>query len=283
MARLLIGREHIVARPRDLRKITLPKKDLDAMKPEHRSALLMLGLFLNEANWLLKLLVRSVDGMSDDPEGQASFSLAMLMATTLAGKVYEGSNQIRKGWLSIALKEVQLSDELKLLRKQLNKRNSGDTLKDIRKKIAFHYPEERLDFNNLAQYVEDSDAALFMVPEGYVGDILSHLSTLAGIEPLLALKDGTTYKDKLQTVWDEVLETTRLYCRVVGELMIALLGQSIPNVRVEDRTIPDAPEAHQLIRFFVHPPSNLDAMRAEVMAREVPLGNGQTTATEGTA
>jgi len=43
--------------------------------------------------------------------------------------------------------------------------------------------------------------------------------------------------------------------------------KSVPSVRVEDVTIPDAPEADETsIRFFVHPPSDLEEMRAEVEA-----------------
>jgi hypothetical protein len=47
----------------------------------------------------------------------------------------------------------------------------------------------------------------------------------------------------------------------------ALILKSVPSVRVEDITIPDAPEADEAsIRFFVHPPSDLEGMRAEVEA-----------------
>ena len=60
------------------------------MQVKHRSALLLLGLFLNEANWLRKLLVKAVLGISETPDGQANFALTALLATTLAGKIYEG-------------------------------------------------------------------------------------------------------------------------------------------------------------------------------------------------
>jgi len=60
---------------------------------------------------------------------------------------------------------------------------------------------------------------------------------------------------------------TGLYCRFVSELIAALILKSVPNVRTEDVTIPDAPEADETsIRFFVHPPSDLEEMRAEVEA-----------------
>jgi hypothetical protein len=252
-----------MARPRELKKMTLPVKELDAMTPEHRSALLMLGLFLNEANWLRKLLVGAVLGMSDSPEGQASFSLTALMATTLAGKVFEGWERIREGWLHDALQDVELPVELKQFRDELATALTTKTFVRIRNNIAFHYPEKRLDFKKLTEHIEDSDATIFMVPEGYGGDVLSHLSTLAGIEPLLAINKAQDYHTALETVWNEVTETTGLYCRFVSELMAALILKSVPGVRVEDCAIPDAPEADETsIRFFVHPPSDL-GRRAE--------------------
>jgi hypothetical protein len=94
---------HGMADPREIKQMTLPIAMLLAMPPQHRSALLMLGLFINEANWLRKLLVGAVLGISDTPDGQANFALTALMATTLAGKIHEGYDRIKRGWLHDAL------------------------------------------------------------------------------------------------------------------------------------------------------------------------------------
>lgn len=141
-----------MARPRTLKKMTLPVNELNAMTDEHRSALLMLGLFLNEANWLRRLLVGAVLGISDSPEGQASFSLTVLMATTLAGKVFEGWERIQKGWLHDALQDVELTAELIAFKEKISSALTTNTFVRIRNNIAFHYPNKRLDFkkNNTA-------------------------------------------------------------------------------------------------------------------------------------
>jgi hypothetical protein len=82
-----------VAKPRLIQKMKLPAAVIRSMTADHRYALLMLGIFINEANWLRKLLVRAVLATADDePEGQANFSLTTLLATTLAGKIHEGWN-----------------------------------------------------------------------------------------------------------------------------------------------------------------------------------------------
>jgi hypothetical protein len=232
------------------------------MQAEHRSAILMLGLFLNEANWLRKLLVKAVLGMSDSPDGQANFALTTLLATTLAGKIHEGWNRITEGRLHDALQGVDLPDTHKPLQEELTKALLGKTFVRIRNSIAFHYPERLLDFKKLTQHLGDSDATILMVPEGYLGDVLSHISTLAGIEPLLAISTDADYRIALESVWNEVTHVAGLYCQFVSEVMATLILKFIPGVTCEDITIPDAPAAEEgLLRFFVHPPDNLEEMR----------------------
>jgi hypothetical protein len=252
-------------KPRLIKKMSLPVTALQAMQPQHRSALLMLGLFLNEANWLRKLLVSAVLAISDSPDGQANFALTALLATTLAGKIHEGWDRITNGHLHEALKDVDIPDELKPLRDELATALAEKTFVRIRNNIAFHYPNRLLDFKKLTQHLEDSDAIIFMAPEGYGGDVLSHLSTLAGIEPLMAINKDPDYRVALETVWNEVTHVTGLYCRFVSEVMASILIQFIPNMSVEDVMIPDAPNADEaLLRFFVHPPSDLEEMREAV-------------------
>jgi hypothetical protein len=52
-------------KPLNLKKLKLPLSTLRAMPDERRSALLLLGLFLNEANWLRKLLVKAVKALPE--------------------------------------------------------------------------------------------------------------------------------------------------------------------------------------------------------------------------
>ena len=232
------------------------------MRPEHRYAILLLGLFLNEANWLRKLLVRAALGIADDPEGAASFALTALLATTLGGKIHEGWKRITSGRLHDILLDVGLPDELTKLQGQIATLLSTKTLLRIRNNIAFHYPDRLFDFNKLDAHLDDTDAFIYVVPEGYQGDVLSYVSLLAGIEPLLALNSHADYRVSLESVWDELTHVSGLYCLFVCEVMSLLLA-GIPNRLVEDIIIPDAPEADEgPLRFFVHPPSDLEEIRA---------------------
>src|SRR5215831_21363072 len=100
-----------MARSRAIKKFTLPVADLRALSDDDRYAILLLGLFLNEANWLRKLLVKAVLGITDGPEpdGQANFGLTALLATTLAGKIHEGWERIANGRLGKILDGVEMS------------------------------------------------------------------------------------------------------------------------------------------------------------------------------
>jgi hypothetical protein len=116
----------------------------------------------------------------------------------------------------------------------------------------------------MSQHLADSDTVIYMAPEGYAGDVFSQISTLAGIEPLLALNADTDYRVALKCVWEESTDITGLYCIFVSEALATVLMKAIPGMAIEDIVIPDAPEADEYpLRFFVHPPSDLEEMRAK--------------------
>ena len=140
-------------KPLNIEKLTLPLSAIQAMGSAQRSALLLLGLFLNEVNWLRKLLARSVSAPSrDEPEGQANFALTVLLATTLVGKVHEGWDRITEGDLNNTLENLLLP-ELKGQRDTITNRLAGKVFLRIRNGIAFHYPKRGLDFGKLRTHL----------------------------------------------------------------------------------------------------------------------------------
>ncbi len=60
-----------------------------------------------------------------------------------------------------------------------------------------------------------------------------HISTLAGIEPLLAINPDADYRIALESVWNQVTHVTGLYCQFVSELMAILILEFVPGVTVE--------------------------------------------------
>jgi hypothetical protein len=253
-----------MARPRAIKKLTLPVADLRSMSDDHRYAILLLGVFLNEANWLRKLLVKAVLGSTDGPEpdGQANFGLTVLLATTLAGKIHEGWDRIANGRLGKILDGVGMSPQLAGLRKEIADAVEDKTFLRIRNNVAFHYPERKFEFCKINDHLDDTDTVIYMAPEGCQGDVFSQVSNLAGIEPLLALNTGCDYRVALKMVWEEITHITGLYCLFVSESMANLLVAALPSMRIEDVVISDASEADEYpLRFFVHPPSDLAEMQ----------------------
>jgi hypothetical protein len=166
-----------MAKPRAVKKLTLPIADLRSMSDDHRYAVLLLGVFLNEANWLRKLLVKAVLGITDGPEpdGQANFGLTVLLATTLAGKIHEGWDRIANGRLGKILDGVGMSSQLTGLRKEIADTLKSKTFLRIRNNVAFHYPERKFEFRKINDHLDDADAVIYMAPEGYQGDVFSQV------------------------------------------------------------------------------------------------------------
>jgi hypothetical protein len=261
-------------RPRAVKKLTLPVAQLRAMSEDGQYALMLLGLFLNEANWLRKLLVKAALGISDDPDGQANFGLTILMATTLAGKIHEGWSLITKGRLSQIIETIPLSPELAGLKKQIDDKLRGKIFLRIRNSPAFHYPDREFEFKKLAGHLSDTDTVIYMVPEGYQGDMFSQISNLASLEPVIATSPEPDYRVALESVWNEITEITGYYCLFVSELVGQLLASARSSLQREDMIITDVPEADQdLLRFFVHPPSDLAELQ-EIMANRKEQGGG---------
>jgi hypothetical protein len=253
-----------MTKPLNIEKLTLPVSAINAMPADERSALLLLGLFLNEVNWLRKLLARAVSPTLDEPEEQANFALTVLLATTLVGKVHEGWDRITEGKLCNTIDKLPLTDELTQLKTKITDRLSGKVFLRIRNSIAFHYPKRGLDFAKLKNHLTDSDTTIYMSPQASVGDVLSQISTLAGIEPLLALNPGADYRS-LESVWKEVLDVTQMYSEFVTSTMFAVITASIPSYSAETITIANVPELQDdIMRFFVHPPSNLEELRQQL-------------------
>src|SRR5271169_3051158 len=116
-----------MAKPRSIKKITVPVADLRAMSDDHRYAILLLGLLSNEANWLRKLLVKAVLGITDGPEpdGQANFALTALLTTTLVGKIHEGWERVANGRLGKILDGIGMPAELGDLREKIDRELNG--------------------------------------------------------------------------------------------------------------------------------------------------------------
>jgi hypothetical protein len=75
----------------DISKISYSAAQLEGMGPQNLSAALLLGLFLNEVNWLQKLLlITTMDESGNEAEHQARLSLSLMLSKLLATKMHAG-------------------------------------------------------------------------------------------------------------------------------------------------------------------------------------------------
>jgi hypothetical protein len=72
----------------NITRLSYTRKDLDALPEPHISTFLLVGHFLNEANWLRKLISISVlDQSGNEPEEKA---LTLMLTNLSAGKIHAG-------------------------------------------------------------------------------------------------------------------------------------------------------------------------------------------------
>lgn len=235
-----------------IHKFTYSPAAILAMNDDRRSAFLLLGLFLNEVNWLQKLLIMGMPDERHDPEPvmQSNLSLAILLTKLLAGKIHAGGERLRDQPLCTLLPVLNLSKrgrELELKLVAILKKNS--TIHRIRKSSAFHYPQNL----TLAEPLPaQEELALYLTP--HVGDGLVHLSDLATVEALVS-EPGMNHReliDAFDSMLGEVIDAAGIYTEFLVEVIKAVVDE-----------IPEAPIQQELLLTDAEP---LDAVRPKFFA-----------------
>jgi hypothetical protein len=76
---------------RQIHKFSFPVSTLEALPKDQLSAFLLLGLFLNEANWLQNLILFStLDQSGSEPEKKGRLALSLMLSKMPAAKIYQG-------------------------------------------------------------------------------------------------------------------------------------------------------------------------------------------------
>jgi hypothetical protein len=254
-------------KPFPLFKVKIPLDIFWNLPEERRSAILLLGLFLNETNWLMKLLAKAAQGLPKEagqhqltPEQEAAEDLAALFATTLVGKVWEGWDRLRdsKGIPVCMLDSLPVSPDAEKLRADFEQKLSTKLFAKIRNNAGFHYNPELIHVDRLTGLLTNLDTHFFVHPEGAVGFTLSRLSTLAILEAIVGDVGATDRAEAFTKRIHEILDTTGTYSQFVSGLLIDLIKKEFPPLKYERIEIEDAPTIDDdagSIRFFVHPPN----------------------------
>jgi hypothetical protein len=241
----------------DLRihKLTFSPVSILQMTDDRRSAFLLLGLFLNEVNWLQKLLIMGMPDERIDPEPvmQSNLSLAILLTKLLAGKIHAGGERFRDQPLRSLLANLRLSRRGVELKNRLDTiLQSNSTIHRVRINSA-HYPQ---NLNLMEPLPGQEELAVYLTPN--VGDVFMHLSDLAAIEALVPAPINS--QDELLASLDqmirEVVDAAGVYTEFIAEIIRVLIDEMPENSIQEEILLANA-EPLDAVRpkFFAFPVS----------------------------
>jgi len=231
-------------------KYTYSPERLAALPPQQLSALLLVGHFLTEANWLQKLLwMGTQDTTGHKAERDARLAFNLMVTRLFAAKIHEGWNRLRTGALSQTISNLPLARSTGLNGDQLARRlAAGSILHNIRKSHAFHYPTA-LSLEGLPN-IHQSDLAFYLTPHS--GDTLSVMSTLSAAAAMNEIGGDSVLEVSIDRILNEVLSVSRLYSDYLHGLMIALTDAAALD-DPDEETIEDsgAPRFEDLkIQYF---------------------------------
>ena len=235
-------------------KVKVPIHVLRAMPAARSSALLRVGLFINELNWLVRLLLvaRIPNNASGEAEHHATLSLALMVTKLLAGKMHEGWNKLRHEINPLV--EPSLSDIGFELQSQLGKRlSAGALVHRLRNGHAFHY-SAKLSLDDLEPLpLSDEDFAIYL-SENH-GHTLFFISELAAISSMRAATEQDDPGTSFKIVMREISEVAGLYSDYLMEVANALLGDEVlDSLPCEQITKPENGEPRaDHIAFFEFP------------------------------
>jgi hypothetical protein len=179
----------------NITRLSYARKDLDALPEAHISAFLLVGHFLNEANWLRKLISISVlDQSGTEPEEKARLALTLMLTNVSAGKIHAGWMRVRVFAEDSTLAGAFDSERIKDLYARLAPLLAeGSLIHKFRNRQGSHYPTAL----SLAQLpnIADEDVALFTTT--YDGDMLSLISTLSAAGNLVHVSGDQTVQAAL--------------------------------------------------------------------------------------
>jgi hypothetical protein len=239
----------------NITRLSYARKDLDALPELHISTFLLVGHFLNEANWLRKLISVSVlDQSGIEPEEKARLALTLMLTNLSAGKIHAGWMRIRafaeEPTLAAAFEKERIKDLYARLAPLLAE---GSLIHKFRNRQGSHYPTSL----SLAQLpnIADEDVALFTTT--YDGDMLSLISTLSAAGNLVHVSGDQTVQEALGSVIDAMVNAFDIYCTLLLEILFSLVKHDI-RAPSKQTVIPnsDACELSDIrLRFFCDPPS----------------------------
>lgn len=236
----------------DITRINYTAAQLESAGADNLSALLLIGLFLNEANWLQKLLlISTMDEPDTEPEHRAHLSLSLMLAKLIAAKMLEGWLRMTSNPMKRTLDALALPKDVLELRAKLEPLLVKDSIiYKVRNFHGGHYPT-KLSLDRLPG-INPGDVVLFMTP--YSGDTISTISELAAAAELANIAPAPMLHESVDEILKQTVGALGLYCSFMHGVLAELLCEKVQGKPSHEELPNDAPPLDSVkLRFFAAP------------------------------
>ena len=240
---------------------TISKQALMDMPAKERDFLLLAGHFANEVIFLSKLSVITEDQTSEKIPAKAQLTQALFVHKTLAGKLYEGRQMIKKYYFGTAISKVYhelLEKDAQEAIKQVNRYFSNKNfISKVRNSYSFHYDPAKIE--RTLNEMEDGDELDMYIAEQHINSLYYFAESVINKTMLHELEPND-----LQSSFDkfhkDIVKVHRLLLTFIHNFMKVAVDRHFvmtdSNPVVEEIEIGELPSLENLrLPFFVNAPS----------------------------
>jgi hypothetical protein len=219
----------------NLSKLIFTKKDLLAAASEEEVVFIILaGALLQEATFLHKLIIFSIQKTDQTEESRAAVAQSMFLLRYLGAHLFEGWETLRKdSYKAINAKlDARLSvagrETLQKLQDYFAK--SNNRCERLRNDYAYHRNSGQI--RSSFQQIKDGEVLDVLIHDSYANCRFTAFEMVLGLATL-----GTAELPKMQgaldALIDEVLDIAKLFMGLISEYIVIFFGQ-IKNLSREE-------------------------------------------------
>ncbi len=205
---------------------TISKQALMDIPAKERDFFLLAGHFANEVIFLSKLLVITQDQASEKIPAKAELTQALFVHKTLAGKLYEGWQMIRKYYLWTAISKDYdglLEKDAQEAIKQLNRYFSkGNLISKVRNSYSFHYGPDKIE--PTLEEMEDGDELDMYIAEHHINSLYYISESIINKAMLHELKQNDL-RSSFDKLFQEIVEVYGLLLTFIHNFMTVAAGR----------------------------------------------------------
>ena len=241
-----------------LHRINLTKQQLDRIPEVERRLFILIAHAGNELNALSKLFHFAASSASEEGlSGQAENAQALVLARTLAGKIYEFWQLLQTSFFGASLSkeyeprfDVEAVTALTALKRYFGRDN---LIAVVRNKFAFHYSPNQIDAGYKA--VIDGDPLQIYLGKERANTLYAFADTISGRAMLEAIHPGD-HRAAFEALIDQTTAAVGNIDTVIGALMIVCcqkyIGDSLYALGADIVEIEGVPESQKVaIPYFI--------------------------------